>query len=265
MRILVTNDDGIYSRGILALAGALRSVGEVTIVAPDREQSGVSAAITLHIPVRVTQVLSQIDHVKTYAVEGTPSDSVIVALEQIFKDQGPIDLVVSGINEGANLGSDVFLSGTVGAALQAHFRGILAISLSVTSIKDVRFEVAAKIARILAQRARDGLLAYPAFLNVNVPNIPLDEIEGVEMTRLARRTFIDSIEEGHDGKRSYFWISRRKMAQTAEHAEEGTDRWATQSKRISVTPLNVDWTHFESGSSITSVTSSLLKELQASR
>ena len=120
MKILITNDDGIYARGLWCLAEALRQVGDVTVCAPDREQSGVGTAVSLHTPVRVNSVVPQVADIPTYAVEGTPSDSVVLALESLMP--GGVDLLFSGINEGANLGNDALISGTIGAALQGYFR-----------------------------------------------------------------------------------------------------------------------------------------------
>ena len=135
--ILATNDDGVYAPGLWASVQALREVGDVVVAAPDREQSGVGTAITLNNPVHVREVMPLIEGVRAYAVEGTPADSTILGVESLVGEK--IDLVVSGINPGANMGNDVFISGTVGAALQAFFRGIPAIAVSVTALKDVHF------------------------------------------------------------------------------------------------------------------------------
>ena len=148
MKILVTNDDGIYAKGLWVLAAELRKVAEVIVVAPDREQSATSSAITLHQPLRLTQVRTQMAGIKAYSIEGTPADSVILALG-ILDDIG---IVFSGINEGINLGDDVLLSGTVGAALQGYLRGLPSIALSVVAEEDIHFEVAARFASLLADK-----------------------------------------------------------------------------------------------------------------
>jgi 5'-nucleotidase len=238
MRILISNDDGIYAKGLWILAEALQPLGEVVIVAPDRDQSGVGTAISLHNPVRVTEVLPQTNHIKTYAVEGTPADAVILGLEWLV--ERPVDLVVSGINEGSNLGDDILVSGTVGAALQAYVRGINTIAISVTALKEVRFEVATAVAELLVRYFKEAGDGNPVFLNVNVPNVFPEQIQGVEVTRTTRRSYVDAVQEGHDGKRKYFWITRQRASE--EQPEEGTDRWAIQQKRISLTPLHVAWT-----------------------
>ncbi|MBF8267101.1 MAG: surE, partial [Dehalococcoidia bacterium] len=190
MKILVTNDDGIYAPGLWAAVEALRAVGEVVVVAPDREQSGAGTAISLNHPVRVTEVTPLAEGVKAYAVEGTPADSAILALESLIEDK-KVDLVVSGINQGANLGNDIFISGTVGAALQGFFRGIPSIAISVAALKDVHFAPAALVVRLLAQDVADGKLTVPLLLNVNLPNQPLEKIKGVSLTHLGRRTYMD--------------------------------------------------------------------------
>ncbi|MBI4282334.1 MAG: 5'/3'-nucleotidase SurE [Chloroflexi bacterium] len=237
MRILATNDDGIYSPGLWAAVEALRDVGEVVVVAPDREQSGIGTAITLGQPVRATEVVPLVEGIKAYAVEGTPADSAILALESLV--EGQVDLIVSGINKGANMGNDVFISGTIGAALQGFFRSIPAIAISVASLRDVHFAPAAQVVRLLAQGVADGRLATPLLLNVNLPNVPLEKIKGVSLTHLGRRTYMDVIKEGDDGRRKYFWIARDRPGWVLE---KGLDVWAIRRRRISITPLHTDLT-----------------------
>ena len=235
MRILVSNDDGIYSEGLWTLAEALSEVGEVIVCAPDREQSAVGTAVTLHYPLRMKQVEPKVNGIRTYSVEGTPADSVILGLKLISGDG--VDLIVSGINEGVNLGNDVYISGTLGAAIQGHFYGIRSIAISTALYQGkVRFEAAAKIVRLLAIGCREGNLPNKTLLNVNTPYLPINRIEGVELTRPGRRTYHDSIEKGYDGKRDYYWIVR---GEPIWEQREGTDIWAIQNKRISITPLPV--------------------------
>ena len=172
-----------------------------------------------------------------YAVEGTPADSAIVALQTIVQE--PVHLVVSGINKGANMGNDVFISGTMGAALQAHFRGIPAIAISVAALRDVEFEAAARVARLIAQNVAEGRLSAPLLLNVNLPNVPAERIRGVSLTRLGRRTYMDVVNEGDDGRRKYYWIARDRPGWTLER---GLDVWAVRRRRISITPIDTDLT-----------------------
>lgn len=237
MKILVTNDDGIASPGLWALAEALIEVGEVIVVAPDREQSGVGCSVTLHHPVRITPTPSRFDGIETYAVEGTPGDSVVLATSTIIK--GPVDLLVSGINHGSNLGNDVYVSGTVGAAFHGYFRGIPSVAVSVTSLTDVRYDAASRIALMLANRAKEGSLPKEILLNVNLPNKSLKDLKGVQVTRLGSSSYTEIVEEGRDPRRKYHWIKRTRPAW---RMETGTDIWAVQNDYISMTPLHADIT-----------------------
>jgi 5'-nucleotidase len=254
LRILVTNDDGFLARGLWVLAKALSEVGEVVIVAPDREQSAVGSSVTLHHPLRAKEIRSPLEEVKSYLVEGTPADCVILALGHLL-DEG-IDIIFSGINEGSNLGDDVLLSGTVGAALQGYLKGIPSVALSVGALTDVHVDAAARLAVVLAPLIA-GLPAE-AFLNINLPNLPLDQIKGIEVTRLGRRAYSDEIVPGHDGKREYYWVVRGKAEW---QPDEGTDIWAFTNDRISITPLNNDLTSQKALSDIQDLPQTLLDGL----
>ena len=257
MRILATNDDGIYAPGLWAAVEALRNVGEVAVVAPDREQSGVGPSVTLHSPVRAAEVVPAVPGTQTYAVEGTPADSVILALETLV---GNVDLVVAGINSGANLGEDVLMSGTVGAALQGYFRGIPSLAISVTSLNATCFEGAAQLLISLAQRVGEGFIPKPVLLNVNLPPVAPEQIEGIDVTRLARRTYADTVRQGDDGKRKYYWITRTRPAW---EMEEGTDVWSIRHRRVSITPLQTDMTSAAALSAIAGLPQRLLHILSS--
>ena len=248
MNIVVTNDDGLHTAGIWTLADALCQVGTVSVVAPDREQSGVGMAISYLHPVRVTEALPRIEGVKTLAVEGTPADSVILGVQGLTPK--PVGLVVSGINAGANMGMNVMVSGTVGAAFQAHLWRIPAMAVSVATTKEPAFESGAKIAQVLARMFDDGTLSGPMLLNVNVPDIAWDEIEGIEVTRLAQGKYVDTLEKVDGTRGDMYWVARGKAEW---EAEPGTDVWAIRNKRISITPLHIELT--------SDVTSPLLKEV----
>lgn len=235
LKILVTNDDGIYARGLWTLVAELKRVGRVIVVAPDREQSAVGTSVTLHSPLRAQRIAPLVKGVKAISVEGTPADCVILALGRLIR--GGVDLVVSGINAGANLGNDVLISGTVGAAFQGYFRGLPSIALSVTAIEDVHFQAAARLGALLAQALQQGALPRDSFLNVNLPNLPLGEIQGIEVTCLGGRSYKERIKPGYDGKRKYYWIVRGK---SEWRMEEGSDVRAVKDKRISLTPLQSD-------------------------
>lgn len=229
MKILVTNDDGILAPGLWALAGRLAEVGEIVVFAPASEQSGVGTAISLHRSVGLAKADSQLPGVEAFAVDGTPGDSVILALE-MMKDIG---LVVSGINSGANMGCDVLLSGTVGAALQGYIHGVPSMAVSVQARQDIRFEVAAKVAGLLARRIL-GNGTGPVLINVNVPNLPVHEIKGVDLTRVGKGGFSTAITMGRDGSWDKYKISIGKPWWAAD---VGTDIHAVENARISITPL----------------------------
>ena len=232
MKILVSNDDGVYADGLWALVKELRDIATVTVVAPDRDQSGTGTSVTLRQPLRMLEIKSPLDGVAAYSVEGTPADSVILALKLVLKDG--VDLVVSGINEGPNLGDDVFISGTVGAALQGYFYGIPAVAFSMAAFGSLHFEVGARLAKLMATEIVEKSLSRRLLLNVNLPNLPREKLEGIEVTRLGERKYADRIEPGYDGKRQYHWILRGK----SEWQEAtGTDIWALEQNKISITPL----------------------------
>ena len=229
MKILVTNDDGILAPGLWALAGRLAEVGEIVVFAPASEQSGVGTAISLHRSVGLAKADSQLPGVEAFAVDGTPGDSVILALEMV-KDIG---LVVSGINSGANMGCDVLLSGTVGAALQGYIHGVPSMAVSVQARQDIHFDVAAKVAGLLA-RMIFGNGTGPVLINVNVPNLPTHEIKGVDLTRVGKGGFSTAITMGRDGSWDKYKISIGKPWWSAD---VGTDIHAVDNGRISITPL----------------------------
>lgn len=263
MRILVTNDDGIGAPGLWALAQELKQIAEVVVVVPDREQSGVGTAVTLHQPLRVRAVTPHVADIDAYAVEGTPADSVIIALRMLLK--GRVDLLMSGINEGSNLGNDVLISGTVGAALQGYFHGVPSIAISVASFEDLHFDVAARIGSFLAQQVDAGNLPHRVLLNVNLPNLPLDQIRGIELTRLGERSFTDAVragyvKAGHDGKRDYYWIVH---GNPKWKEGEGTDIWALEKNKVSITPLHSDLTSHEEFEPLRGMCSSMFQNLRS--
>ena len=232
MKILVSNDDGVYADGLWALVKELREMAAVTVVAPDRDQSGSGTSVTLRHPLRMTEIKAPLDGVAAYSVEGSPADSVILALKLVLKDG--VDLVVSGINEGPNLGDDAYISGTVGAALQGFFYGVPAIALSIAAFGSLHFDIGARLAKLMAKEIVGKGLPRRMLLNVNLPNLPRGELEGIEVTRLGERNYTDRIEPGHDGKRQYHWIMRGK---SEWQSTSGTDIWALEQNKISVTPL----------------------------
>jgi 5'-nucleotidase len=231
-RILVTNDDGVYSPGIRALADALRQVGEVIVVAPLGESSAVGHALTLARPLRLSQVDAH-----TFAVDGTPTDCVVLAVDRVL--QGLPDLVVSGINTGYNLGDDVTYSGTVAGALEATLLGIPGIAVSLCRSREYDFTQAALVARDIAKVVLAHGLPARTFLNVNVPRQPA---RGVRVTVQGRRTQTTTVREGEDPRgRRYYWIEE---VASAWAADERSDIVAVQEGYISVTPLQPDLTDY---------------------
>jgi 5'-nucleotidase len=230
--ILVSNDDGIFAPGLWALAKELKTIDDVTAAAPDREQSATGTSVTLRNPLRVRKVASIVPDVSTFAVEGTPSDSVILGLERLAPQA---DMVVSGINSGQNMGDDVLISGTVGAALQGYLRNLPAIAVSVGTMENADIPTAARLVGLLAERIKDGRLPRDIFLNVNIPDDALVEIKGILITQLAHKTHIDSVKDGNDGRRDYYWLVRSKL----EHQPlDDSDIWAVEHGYISVTFLH---------------------------
>ncbi len=260
MRILISNDDGVYADGIWTLARQLSKIAEVTIVAPDREQSAVGTAVTLRRPLRVQKISPLNPGIEAYSVEGTPSDSVIVALGKILPEK--VDLVVSGINQGSNLGEDVLISGTVGAALAAYLRGFPAIAVSTGIWNEQHFNDVAKFAALLVKRIGAMTLPSTLFLNINMPDLPLAEAKGVKITRLAHRSHVNSVEEGHDGRRAYYMLVR---ASINEQTDKRTDIWAINQGNISITPLHLFLNNRFPPVLLDKLTSGLLDEFKSSR
>ena len=258
MRLLVTNDDGINAPGLWALVKALRDLGEVIVVAPDREQSGVGASFSLHNPVRVRRLRRR--GVRAYAVEGTPGDAVVLGLGYIAKDEA-IDMVVAGINQGSNTGNDVFLSGTVGAALHGHFRGIPSMAVSMPLRKRLRYGTAAQVARTLIPLIAGNGAFKGLLLNVTVPNLGPEAIKGVEITRLRANLSTFEVKPGNDGRRDYSWIALSRPKRRRAQIQEGTDVWALRNKRVSITPLQTDLTAYSAAEGLTGLRGALAMAL----
>ncbi len=233
MKILVTNDDGINAAGLKALVEELRNIAEVVVVAPDREQSAVGTALTLRHPLRIQKVTSLIDDVETYAVNGTPGDSVIMGLGKLAKPN--VDIVISGINHGPNLGDDILISGTVGGALQGYLHGVSAIAVSANGIYSPNFKTVARFTALLARALYAESLKANVFLNINVPDLPVSQIEGMKITRPSTTGYADTVEEGYDGRHKYYWLKHQKAS---DYAPRLTDAWAISRSQISITPLH---------------------------
>jgi len=236
LKILVSNDDGYLARGIIALADALAMIADVTVVAPDRNHSGASNSLTLHSPLRVHKVEEE-----RYFVNGTPSDCVHLALSG-FLQEDP-DIVVSGINHGANLGDDVIYSGTVAAAMEGRFLGLPAIAVSLVGRHASHFDTAARVAAELVTKLQADPLPNDVMLNVNVPDVPYDELTGIESTRLGFRHRSEPLVKEKDPHgRSIYWIG---PAGEGQDAGAGTDFEAIERSAVAVSPIKVDLTRHE--------------------
>ncbi|MGK7909215.1 MAG: 5'/3'-nucleotidase SurE [Synechococcus sp.] len=241
MRILIGNDDGIYSPGVLCLANTLSRVGhEITVVCPDRERSATGHALTLHKPLRVDAIGAPFDDdIRAWASSGTPSDCIKLGLDELLKE--PPDWVVSGINRGANLGCDVLYSGTVSAAMEGLMAGINSLAVSLTSSSSDEFQPAADFVRDWLYKAKTNPFpAHPTLINVNVPALPAEEICGVVMAPLGVRHYSETFEQRVDPRgKTYYWIAGEAVD---THAAPNTDIAAIQDNYITVTPLQFDLT-----------------------
>jgi 5'-nucleotidase len=234
MRILLSNDDGYFSPGLACLAEVLASVAEITVVAPERDRSGASNSLTLDRPLSVKRSANGF-----LFVNGTPTDCVHLAVTGLL-DHLP-DMVVSGINLGANMGDDTIYSGTVAAATEGHLLGVPALAVSLASKAGKHFDTAARVTLEMVERLRRVPMSGPVLLNLNVPDLAYDELRGIEITRLGKRHKAEPvIKEVNPRRETVYWVG---PAGGAQDAGEGTDFYAVAANRVSVTPLQVDLTH----------------------
>ena len=236
MRILLSNDDGYFAPGLALLAQALASVAEVTVVAPERDRSGASNSLTLDRPLSLRKASNGF-----FYVNGTPTDCVHLAVTGML-EQLP-DMVVSGINHGANMGDDTIYSGTVAAATEGFLLGIPAIAVSLAGVSMGHYTTAANIALELVQRYSKQVFSQPMLLNVNVPDVPQAELQGIEITRLGKRHKAEPVLKTESPRGdTVYWVG---AAGGAQDAGPGTDFHAVANRRVSITPLQIDLTHFE--------------------
>ena len=236
MKILISNDDGVYAPGITALYKALCTIADCKVVAPDRNRSGASNSLTLNNPLR----LKELDN-GYISVEGTPTDCVHLALTGVLDEQP--DLVVAGINAGANLGDDVLYSGTVAAATEGRFLGLPAIAVSLVGMELRHYDAAGKIVCQLIQRIKEVTLPAQTILNVNVPDVPLEQIKGIEVTRLGTRHCAEpTVKELDPRGQTIYWVGPPGAQQDAG---PGSDFYAIANNKVSITPLRVDLTNYE--------------------
>jgi len=240
LSILASNDDGIFSDGLSALVKELQTIADVVIVAPETQQSAVGHAITMHRPLRVREVQKE-GTFYGYAVDGTPADCVKLAIRHLLSRKP--DIVISGINHGSNTAISVIYSGTVSAATEGMILGIPSFAVSLTSYEsNVDFSFAAKFSRKLALKVAENGLPSGTLLNVNIPPLPEQEIQGVVITRQGKSVWNDEFEARRDpGNRQYFWLKGELMELDEE---EDIDQRAILNNKISITPIQFDLTNY---------------------
>ncbi len=236
LKILLSNDDGVYARGLSVLRDSLKEIAKIDVVAPDRNRSGASNSLTLSVPLHV----KQLDNGMT-SVEGTPTDCVHVAITGLLQEMP--DMVITGINAGANLGDDVWYSGTVAAAMEGRFLGLPAMAMSLAGEKHQYFETAGQVARLMIDRLLHDPLPASTILNVNVPDVAFVDLAGFEITRCGTRHCAEpTIKQIDPRGHSVYWIGG---VGPEEDSGEGTDFYAIRHNRVSITPLRIDLTHYE--------------------
>lgn len=234
MRILLSNDDGYFSPGIDHLARALAEIAQITVVAPERDRSGASNSLTLDRPLSLKRAANGF-----YYVNGTPTDCVHLAVTGMF-DELP-DMVISGINHGANMGDDTIYSGTVAAATEGFLLGVPSLAISLCSKPGEHFATAARVARALVERLQRQPIREPLLLNVNVPDVPYEALRGSVVTRLGKRHKAEPVVRMLTPRNeTVYWVG---AAGSAQDAGEGTDFYAVNNNQVSITPLQIDLTH----------------------
>ena len=234
MRILLSNDDGYFAPGIDCLAQRLAEIADVTVVAPERDHSGASNSLTLNRPLSLKRAPNGY-----YYVNGTPTDCVHLAVTGML-DELP-DMVVSGVNHGANLGDDIVYSGTVAAATEGFLLGVPSLAISLCSVHGTNFEAAAQVGLDLVQQILNRGKQGPLLLNVNVPDLPYDKLQGRVVTRMGRRHTAEGVIRTITPRgETVYWVG---PAGAAKEAGEGTDFYAIAQNQVSITPLHLDFTH----------------------
>lgn len=239
MKILLSNDDGVFAKGLEVLAKSLRNRAELTIVAPDRDRSGASNSLSLSRPLRPRYLENG-----SICIDGTPTDCVHLAVTGLLEELP--DMVIAGINSGANLGDDVFYSGTVAAAMEGRFLGLPAIAVSLVARNSegifTHYETAGEIVKNLLDKLIANPLPSKTILNINVPDVPLSEIKGAEITRLGARHIAESVVKTHDPRGNLvYWIG---SAGPEADAGPGTDFHAVNANKVSITPIELDLTNY---------------------
>ncbi|MBL8497003.1 5'/3'-nucleotidase SurE [Nitrosomonas sp. JL21] len=236
MRILLSNDDGYFAPGLAHLAEALSKIAEIIVVAPERDRSGSSNSLTLDRPLSLHK-----SHTGFYYVNGTPTDCVHLAVTGMLDDMP--DMIVSGVNHGANMGDDTIYSGTVAAATEGFLLGIPSLAVSLVSSSHGNYRTAARVAADMVLRCRDHEVQRPVLLNINVPDVEYEQLGGIEVTRLGRRHKAEPVIKSQSPRgESVYWVG---AAGAAQDAGNGTDFHAVRHNRVSVTPLQIDLTRYD--------------------
>jgi 5'-nucleotidase len=235
MRILLSNDDGYFAPGLSILAEALKPLAEIVVVAPERNRSGASNSLTLDRPLTVRQAANGF-----YFVNGTPTDCVHLAVTGLLQELP--DMVISGINDGANMGDDTIYSGTVAAAMEGYLLDIPSIAVSMSQHGAQHFDTAARAVVDLVRRFEKNAFPPPVLLNVNVPDIPHEQVKGIRITRLGKRHKAESVVKSFTPRgETVYWVG---AAGAAQDAGEGTDFHAVEQGMVTITPLQVDLTRY---------------------
>jgi 5'-nucleotidase len=242
MRILLSNDDGYFAPGITLLAEMLSPLGEITVVAPERDRSGASNSLTLDRPLTVRRTQGRV-----YYVNGTPTDCVHLAVTGLLKELP--DIVISGINHGANMGDDTIYSGTVAAATEGFLLGIPSVAISLAADGGDHFRTAGQVAVDLVTRFQRRALEVPVLLNVNVPDVEPARLRGLQVTRLGKRHKAEPVVKSNTPRgETVYWVG---AAGGAQDAGEGTDFHAVANGRVSITPLQMDLTRYSQLEAVT--------------
>jgi 5'-nucleotidase len=238
MKILVSNDDGVSAPGLKVLADAMAELGDVLVVAPESNRSGASSSLTLYNPLRINKT-----SMGYYSVTGTPADCILMGVHQVLDGELP-DLVIAGINAGPNLADDVLYSGTVAAAIEGRFLGVPAIAMSIDSREATHLATAGKVAKLMAQKMLNDDLGADKILNINVPNVAMEDLQGFQVTRLGKRHRDNCVVQSEDAmQRPVYWLGPQSPGQDIS---SGTDFHALERNYVSVTPLDVDMTAYKS-------------------
>ena len=236
MRILLSNDDGYFAPGLACLAEVLSEIAEIIVVAPERDRSGSSNSLTLDRPLSLHK-----SHNGFYYVNGTPTDCVHLAVTGML-DVMP-DMIISGVNSGANMGDDTIYSGTVAAATEGFLLGIPSLAVSLVDASSGNYLTAARVAADIVKKKKNSALQCPVLLNINVPNVEYQQLEGIEVTRLGRRHKAEPVIKSQSPRgETVYWVG---AAGAAQDAGKGTDFYAIQHNRVSVTPLQIDLTRYD--------------------